>query len=346
MIKEILGEKIKQLRTKQNLSQKDFAKLLKIERSQISKIESGKVNLTLERILKISKALGVSLDQLFSFKETFNTKPVVKWAGGKTQLLSALKEHLPKDFNNYFEPFVGGGALLFGLNPKQAYINDFNADLMSIYECLQDPKLTAKMLELLKEHEKKHSEEYYYQIRSMDQDSNFNKLSLPIKGARLIYLNKSCFNGLYRVNSKGYFNVPWGKKEKVVTFEEDNIKEIQKYFAIANVRLFNGDYTKCLEKAKENDFVYLDPPYDVIPNKSGFVSYNKEGFGTQEQVRLSQVYKQLHSKGVKVMLSNHNTPLINELYKDFNITIVKAKRMINSKGDKRGAVEEVIITNY
>ena len=180
----------------------------------------------------------------------------------------------------------------------------------------------------------------------MDRAEDFSTLSEPVRAARMIYLNKACFNGLYRVNAKGYFNVPSGKKSYVTTFDESNLLNIKEYFTSSNITITCNDFEIAVESASAGDFVYFDPPYDMPDNKESFTSYTKEAFGKDEQKRLSNVFKNLSEKGVSVMLSNHNTSFINKLYEDFNIHVVKAKRMINSKGAGRGAVEEVIITNY
>ena len=272
-------------------------------------------------------------------------KPFVKWAGGKTQLLDKLYSYMPKKFNNYFEPFIGGGSFFLSIMPKVATINDYNGELICAYRCFKDENLFKLLIEELKKHEKNHNEEYYYQIRELDREKNFKNLPIYIRAARMIYLNKACFNGLYRVNSKGYFNVPSGKKGKVNTFDETNFNELHNYFMHNDITILNGDYKEAVKEAKSGDFVYFDPPYDVIENKNSFTSYAGE-FGKAEQKELSCLFKQLASQGVYVMLSNHNTAYINELYQDFNIHIVNAKRMINSVGSGRGNVEEVIITNY
>lgn len=272
--------------------------------------------------------------------------PFVKWAGGKTQLLDKLVALMPKEYNHYFEPFIGGGALLFHVAPNEFTINDFNSELVQAYRCLSNPSDTEKLIERLKFHQENHSEEHYYEVRSMDKSPDF--LSLPIyeRAARMIYLNKSCFNGLYRVNSKGFFNVPSGKKKSVICYEEKNIQEITDFFGKSKFEILNGDFEKAVADAKKGDFVYFDPPYDTWENKDSFTSYAKNPFGKDEQRRLAGCFKSLSDKGVYVMLSNHNTDFIRELYKDFNIHVVEAKRMINSKADGRGNVEEVIITNY
>lgn len=346
MLQEVVGSKVREIRNSLLISQFELSKLTGIERAQISKIEQGKVNLTLETLEKLSIALKVDVSELISSKKRYDIKPFVKWAGGKTQILNKLNEYLPNDFNDYYEPFVGGGALLFALTPKVAYINDVNSELLCAYRCFQDSKICELMLDELIKHENEHSEEHYYSVREMDRDLGFKKLPIYIRAARMIYLNKACFNGLYRVNAKGFFNVPSGNKKKVVTFDRKNIEEIEKYFHECSINVSEGDFEQAVSAAKKGDFVYFDPPYDVIENKNSFTSYAKNDFGKDEQIRLAMLYKKLSARGVSVMLSNHNTAFINELYKGFNIHVVNAKRMINSKADGRGDVEEVIITNY
>lgn len=272
--------------------------------------------------------------------------PVVKWAGGKRQILERIKSNMPSQFNNYFEPFIGGGALLFELAPKQATINDVNQELLAIYNCLKDDELYKLMIEELDKHEKKHSEEYYYEIREWDRNPRFELEPLWKRAARTIYLNKSCFNGLYRVNSKGYFNVPSAKKEKVKTYSKENLEVIHNYFKKDSITILSGDFVEACRTAQEGDFVYFDPPYDNWDDKESFTSYSKFDFNKDDQKRLAECFKDLTNRGVKCMLSNHNTKFINELYKGFNIQVVNAKRMINAKASGRGNVEEVIITNY
>ncbi len=272
-------------------------------------------------------------------------KPFVKWAGGKRQILDKLKKHVPDDFDTYYEPFIGGGALLFELSPKKAVINDSNEELMNVYRCLCDEDKFKKMCSVLNHYEKEHSEEFYYEIRNKDRSiSSYNRLSDYTKAARTIYLNKACFNGLYRVNSKNQFNVPFGKKTKVNTYEGSNLITVSNYLTINDITIMCVDFEEALKNAKKGDFVYFDPPYDS--DTSTFNSYTEDGFGKEEQVRLARVYKELADRGVYVMLSNHNTSLVKELYKDYNIDVIEAKRNINSNGKKRGYVEEVIITNY
>ena len=274
-----------------------------------------------------------------------NAKPFVKWAGGKRQIIDKLKKYAPEDFDTYFEPFLGGGAFLFELSPKNAIINDSNEDLMNVFNVLCNEKKYNKMCKYLNKFERKHSEEFYYEIRNIDRNKKkFNKLNESKKAARTIYLNKACFNGLYRVNSKGEFNVPFGKKSKVNTYDGENLLNVHTYLIMNNINILCTDFEEVVKDAKKGDFVYFDPPYDS--DTSTFNSYTENGFGKDEQRRLAKVFIELDKKGVKVMLSNHNTILIKELYKDYNINVIEAKRSINSNGKKRGVVEEVIITNY
>ena len=275
----------------------------------------------------------------------FKGKPFVKWAGGKRQIIDKLKEYVPDEYDTYYEPFIGGGALLFELSPKKAVINDLNEELMNVYNCLCNEEKFKKMCNLLNHYETEHSEEFYYEIRNKDKNKNaYNRLSDYTKAARTIYLNKACFNGLYRVNSKNEFNVPFGKKTKINTYEGSNLITVSNYLTMNDIKIQSVDFEESLKTAKKGDFVYIDPPYDS--DTSTFNNYTEDGFGKEEQRRLAQVYKDLDKRGVYVMLSNHNTTLINELYKDYHIHIIEAKRNINANGKKRGKVEEVIITNY
>ncbi len=272
-------------------------------------------------------------------------KPFVKWAGGKRQIIDKLLELVPYEYNTYYEPFIGGGALLFELSPNEAVINDYNAELMNVYECIKDADKYKKMCSELNHHETNHSEEYYYDIRNKDRDkAKFNRMADYKRAARTIYLNKACFNGLYRVNSKNEFNVPFNRKEKVNTYDRENLSIIHSYLNFNKIEILNTDFAESVKNAKKGDFIYFDPPYDS--DTETFTSYTEDGFGKEEQKRLAEVFKNLDKRGCYVMLSNHNTKLVNELYKDYNIHVIEAKRNINSNGKKRGKVEEVIITNY
>ena len=272
-------------------------------------------------------------------------KPFVKWAGGKRSIIDKLINLVPEDFNTYYEPFVGGGAMLYELQPKKAVINDYNTELMNVYECIKDENKFANMCSELNKHETKHSEDYYYEIRDLDRDKKkFNKLADYKRAARTIYLNKACFNGLYRVNSKNEINVPSGKKNKVNTYDGPNLGIIHCLLNFNDIKLLSTDFEEAVKNAKKGDFIYFDPPYDS--DTSTFNSYTENGFGKEEQKRLAEVFKDLDKRGCYVMLSNYNTKLIKELYKDFNFNYVEAQRNIGASSRNRGKVEEVIITNY
>ena len=272
-------------------------------------------------------------------------KPFVKWAGGKRSIIDKLISLVPKDYNTYYEPFVGGGAMLFELQPKTAVINDYNNELMNVYECIKNENKFANMCNELNKHETKHSEEYYYEIRNLDRDKKkINKLADYKRAARTIYLNKACFNGLYRVNSKNEFNVPSGKKNKVNTYDGPNLGIIHCLLNFNDIKLLSTDFEDAVKEAKKGDFIYFDPPYDS--DTSTFTSYTENGFGKEEQIRLAELFKELDKRGCYVMLSNYNTKLIKELYKDYNFNYVTAPRNIGASSKNRGKVEEVVITNY
>lgn len=353
-----LGLRIRDIREEKNISQTRLSELSGIVREQISRIENGQINATVESVFKLSMGLNTPMKELLDFpdkvmikiieseKPKSNLKPIVKWAGGKTQLLPEIEKLMPKEFNRYFEPFTGGGALLFSLKPENVVINDFNSELVSAYRCFEDKASFDKLISILHVHESNHSEEYYLKIRELDRSEAFNALSKEEIAGRFLYLNKACFNGLYRVNSKGYFNVPSAKREKVKIYDENNFNGLLEYFNNNKIEILNTDFEIAVENAQAGDLVYFDPPYDTYDDKDSFTSYSKNGFGKDEQLRLANLFKSLDKKGVKVMLSNHNTPYINELYNGFNINVVLAKRMINSKANGRGNVEEVIVTNF
>lgn len=270
-------------------------------------------------------------------------KPIIKWAGGKTQLLPYINEILPKSYNKYFEPFIGGGALLFSKRPSKATINDINSELINLYRQIQNnPENLVEFLgKLDKNHENSSdSKIYFYDIR--DEFNNNLNTNTAEQAARLVYINKHCFNGLYRVNSKGLFNVPFNGKKKGKSFDKENIMEMSKYLKEVDISL--GDFEESIARAEKGDFVFFDSPY-VPLNPTSFTDYTKEGFEYDDHVRLANLYKSLTKKGVYCMLTNHNTDLVKELYKDFNIRVVQVARNINSKASNRKG-EEVIITNY
>lgn len=272
--------------------------------------------------------------------------PIVKWAGGKTQIIEKLLAKCPKKFNKYYEPFVGGGALYFSLMPEKAVINDTNRELIAVYKCLRSKTMYEKMIQKIDEYVLSHSEENYYKVRDIDRKPEFKQFKLFEKAARTIYINKTCFNGLYRVNAKGYFNVPFNGNLNPNCYEKENIDSVHEFMKKTKPVILMKDFEKAVATAQKGDFVYFDPPYDTLDDKNSFTTYTKDSFGKPEQERLAKLFKELSNKGVYVMASNHNTKFVNELYAGFNIEVVQARRSINAKGDGRGKVEEVIITNY
>ena len=270
-------------------------------------------------------------------------KPIIKWVGGKTQLLDTIKDMLPEHYEHYYEPFLGGAALLLELNPETASVNDINSELINMYRQVRDQVgvVLSKLSALDVRHEiADDPKEVYYQIRD---EFNSNLLSnTPEQAARFIYLNKHCFNGLYRVNKKGQFNVPFNGRLTGVSCDRDNLIEVSKM--LQHVSFSNTDFADAVKTAHADDFVFFDSPYAPL-NPTSFVDYTKEGFSYEDHVRLADLFKGLTTKGVKCMLTNHDTPLIRELYKDFSIKVVDVRRSINRNGsDRKG--KEVVITNY
>jgi len=275
-------------------------------------------------------------------------KPYLKWAGGKRQLLEEIKKYLPKGINNYtyYEPFIGAGALFFELQPKKAVINDFNEQLILTYKVIKEN--VDDLIILLKKYQKKNMEEYYYEIRNIDRNiAKFNMLSNIEKAARLIFLNKTCFNGLYRVNSQGLFNVPYGKYKNPTICQEIVLRQINNYLNSNEICVLNSDFEQAVSTAYKKAFIYFDPPYHS-PDKTNFTGYQANGFDDDEQERLRNVMIKMTNRGVKCLLSNSDTEFIRELYKHdlFEIISVQAKRAINSDSAGRGAVNEVLIKNW
>jgi DNA adenine methylase len=273
-------------------------------------------------------------------------KPFVKWVGGKRQLLRQFRDmglYPPDDFdpvtNTYFEPFVGGGAVFFDLLPKKAELSDLNNELVTTYNVTKND--VDGLIKSLKKH--KYEKEYYLKMRAKDPKS----LSDLDVASRFIYLNRTCFNGMYRVNSKGGFNVPFGKYTNPIICDEKNLRKVSK--ALQKVTIKNQDYKKVLEKAKKGDFVYFDPPYYPVSKTASFTSYTADAFLEKEQTELRDTFVELHKRGCFVMLSNSDTPFINKLYsgiKGVKVSKVSAGRAINSNAAKRGKISEVLITNY
>lgn len=271
-------------------------------------------------------------------------KPITKWVGGKRKLLPELNNLKPKTYNKYYEPFLGGGAFLFDLMPKKAIINDQNSELINVYKVVKSSP--DELIKLLKKHEENNSKEYYLSLRSVDRNGLINEMSNVERAARIIYMLKVDFNGLYRVNSKGQFNVPYGKYKEPKIVDIENIMNVSNYFNNNNVSILEGDFSDAIKSAQNNDFVYFDPPYIPLNMTSNFTAYTANGFNEKDQIRLKDTFFNLANKGVNVMLSNSDTELTRELYKDALIHEVKVGRSINSDTSKRGKVNEVIITSY
>ena len=270
-----------------------------------------------------------------------STQPFVKWAGGKRQLLEKLRSRMPSACKKYYEPFVGGGALLFDSKPEQAFINDINRELMHTYEALRDSR--DEFISRMEEMDRVTcTKEFYYKTRGRYNE----KLSggeYDVEMAVLfVYLNKHCFNGLYRVNAKGLFNVPWNQKISGKSIDIENIKAVSYY--LQNVTITCQDFETALEGAGAQDFIYLDSPYAPL-NPTSFEAYTKEGFTIEEHRRLAEVFRRLTEKGCYCMLTNHNTELIHELYDGFSMEEIDVRRAINSNASKRVG-KELIIRNY
>ena len=273
-----------------------------------------------------------------------NITPFVKWAGGKRQLLSQIKERMPENYNDYYEPFVGGGAVTFELLPANALINDINKALINAYKQICNaPEAFLKAVNKFDEEMWEDGKEYYYSLREHYNDK-LMKAEYDVELAALfVFINKHCFNGLYRVNGKGLFNVPYNNSRRT-SVDEGSIMEISKY--LQGITITDGDFEEACKGAKKGDFVFIDSPYAPL-NPTSFEAYTKEGFDIESHKRLARLYDELTARGCSCMLTNHNTRLINELYggKGYTIDVVSVKRMINSDASNRVG-EEVIIYNY
>ena len=270
--------------------------------------------------------------------------PFLKWVGGKRQLMPSIVQHLPANIQNYnyVEPFVGGGAVLFNLQPKNAIINDYNEELINVYQVIKNN--LEELIDDLKVHE--NNADYFYELRGLDRTEKFQNLTLVQRASRIIFLNKTCFNGLYRVNNAGEFNSPFGRYKNPNIVNEPTLKAVNKFLNSNNIDIKSGDYSDVLKQADKKCFVYLDPPYHPISESSNFTGYVQGGWNMYDQIDLKAACDELNKKGVKFLLSNSSADFIKDLYKDYKITIVKANRAINSNGADRGEVDEVLIRNY
>lgn len=334
--------------TEHNVTIREVSENYAISHSTLADAYSKPVDKWSVRILRATaEQLELPLDDLVEkLKQPTKLQPFIKWVGGKRQLLAQIDKLLPTKYNTYFEPFIGGGALLLHLQPNKAVINDLNSELSNTWQIVQ--KNPVDLHAILRKHQENNSKEYFLDLRVTDRDGRLNDFSDVERAARFIYLNKTAFNGLWRVNSKGQHNVPYGKYKNPL-IDNPIIDSVSNYLQSSDVKILNTDYQDALQSAKKGDFVYIDSPYDVVSETALFTSYNAGGFGRDEQVRLRDEIAMLTMDGVQVMASNADTPFINEIYAEIpGITIHKitAKRTINSKADKRGPVGEVLITNY
>lgn len=272
-------------------------------------------------------------------------KPFLKWVGGKQQLLSQFEAHFPVDFERYIEPFVGGGAVFFHLwnserLPNKIFLFDNNEELINTYQVVRDK--VDELIDILAQHKARHSKDHYYHTRNLDRRNAH--LTDQERAARTIYLNRTCYNGLYRVNSKGQFNVPMGSYKNPQILYEDVLRAA--HIALQGVSIEAADFRDMVNLAQAGDFFYFDPPYDPVSKTASFTSYTSNSFKDGDQQDLARVFRQLTEKGCFCMLSNSCTPLILDLYREFQIEMVQAKRAVNSDANGRGHISEVVVLNY
>jgi len=277
--------------------------------------------------------------------------PFLKWAGGKRGLIAQLQPLLPIRFRRYVEPFLGGGALFFhlwnlGHLRAGAVLNDLNPELMNCYRVVQDPRQLEDLLALLREHARHVADAaYYYRLRAQDRAADFAQRPPAERAARTIFLNHTCYNGLYRLNRRGQFNVPYGKwRRPPRVFDEANLRACHRALQCAELR--QEDFAACLDWAQAGDFVYLDPPYDPLSPTSSFTTYTGTPFTEADQRRLADLFRALDSKGCAVMLTNSATPLVGKLFGGYRCHEIEARRAINSVASRRGPIPELVITNY
>ncbi len=271
-------------------------------------------------------------------------KPVIHYPGGKRQLLPELRKRLPAEFREYREPFVGAGALFFDIAPKKAVINDYNSEIVNIYRTIRDD--VDGLIALLQVYKEQDSKDFFLKIRGWDRKEDFGELSPTARAARIMYLNKTCYNGLMRYNSRGEFNSPYGNGTRSVILEEELLREISLFLRTNKIRIQEGDFEEAVQEAGAGVFVYMDPPYVPISATSSFTEYSPGGFGREDQERLAKVVQELDARGAQVMISQSDDPFVRELYHGLRIEEVQATRCINSKSDRRGKIGELIIRNY
>ncbi len=276
-----------------------------------------------------------------------SVKPFLKWVGGKRQLIPEIKaKYLPSNYRTYYEPFVGAGALVLDLCPRAAVINDKNQELINCYLTIKNS--VEDLITRLRSHQSVacHEKDYYYQIREWDRHPGYTDRSAIERAARIIFLNKTCYNGLFRVNTKGQFNAPLGRYKSPKILDEAVLRAVSCYLNTAQVQILNLDFQQVVEPASQGDFVYFDPPYDPISPTASFTGYGANGFNQSEQIRLKNTFEYLSERGCQVLLSNSHTPFILDLYQNYRIETIAAARSINSNAQKRGKIDEVLVMNY
>ena len=266
--------------------------------------------------------------------------------GRRKKTIPALQSQLPKGYiksdSSYYEPFLGGGTLLFNLQPKRAVINDVNAELINCYKVIKN--LVDELIYDLKTHE--NEENYFYSIRKWDREEEYKNKTSVQRASRVIFLNKTCYGGLFRVNSQGQLNVPFGKYKNPYILEENILRAVSSYLNENQVEILNLDFQEAVKNANKGDFIYFDPPYDPVSDNAKFTSYDSSGFRKEEQIRLKETFDELSSIGCKLLLSNAYTDFIVDLYKDYTQIKISANRAINSNTSKRGKVDEILVKNY
>lgn len=276
-------------------------------------------------------------------------KSPIKWSGSKLKLADTLQNLMPPKYNIYYEPFVGSGALLLNVLPKVAVINDINPFIAKMFQVIKDDDEYIELIDLLKTHKKNNSKDYYLSIRMQDRTGELEKLTDVQQVARFMYMNKVAFNGLWRVNSKGQNNVPYGKYKNPDIVAEERIVKVHEYLSNNEIQIENTGFEEATGKVKEGDFVYFDPPYVPLNQTSNFTSYSKNGFGIVEQKKLRDLFFELDKRGAFVMLSNSTADLVYKLYDKKGIAkfhTVETKRVISAKASSRGTINELVITNY
>ena len=338
---------LKELATLNGFTQKQLASMAGIKYTTLLSMAKKPVQQwNKESKQSIANTFDMTISDLENAVHGNFLTPFIKWVGGKRQLLPELVRRMPKNgYNKYYEPFVGGGALLLRLAPKNAVINDLNIELVNAWIAIKND--LKEVSDLLNKHATSDSKEYYLDIRSADRDGRIVKMTSAERGARFIYMNKAGYNGLWRENAHGQNNVPYGT-HKPLNLVTNSLNEVSHYLNRANIQVLNKDYRDSVSDAETGDFVYFDPPYIPVNQTSSFTNYTKDNFGLIQQEQLRDKALELAERGVKVMLSNADVPLIKDLYAHpvFKIHHVKASRAINSNGSKRGKVGEVIITTY